>query len=241
MFVSAPTYGRQGIMWGHSPIREGWVPCSWQGDSPGRSGIMLVAAPLEGAWMEVGMRGGAASLPASCLFVQIHTPRTRNTVTFQGAIQSLSWLWHQVLLSSICLLSCLLLSFYFLPYVLLCACMAVESIQFHLVVISGKSFLTCRSSEVGDFVPCPFSEVCAFPCTLLCWLYTGLAPQETGRNIALVSRHFTVSQALCATHLKFNSEKNEDVCRMNYATQRVLVIFHIKYELHYNFIIFLFP
>lgn len=76
------------------------------------------------------------------------------------------------------LLFCLFLSFYLLPAVPPCAWMAVESIQFQLVVISGKSFLTCRSSEFGDFVPCPFSEVRAFPSTLLCTQALLLKRQE---------------------------------------------------------------
>lgn len=180
-------------------------------------------------------------LPSAFLCRSTHpgAHRTRKTVTFQGAIQSLSLrLLRRVLLPSICLLFCLFLSFHFLPTVLLCGWMAAETVQFHLVVISGKFFLTGRSSEGADFVPGPFPEMCAFPCTLLCWLYTSLAPQETGRNIVLVSRHFAMSPALGATHLKFNSKKNEDLCRMDDATQRrVLVIFHLKYDLQYDLII----
>lgn len=69
-------------------------------------------------------------------------------------------------------------------------------------------------------------------------LYTGFAPQETGRNIVLVSRHFAMSQALCAAHLKFSSEENEEMRRTDCATQQwVLVIFHLKYEFQYNLII----
>lgn len=207
--------------------------------SPGTSGIM-VTVPLESAWMKMGVCGGAGS--SSCLFVQIHTART----TWDPKIRDCSRC-NPATLIMIIAPGAVILNFsaflpvpifLFLPAVLLCAWMAVESIQFHLVVISGKSFLTCRSSEVGDFVPRPFSEVCAFPCTLLCGLYTALAPQGTGRNIVLVSRHFAMSEALCVTHLKFSREKNEDMCRMDYATQqRVLVIFHLKYQLQYNLII----
>lgn len=149
--------------------------------------------------------------PARCLFVQIHTTSTpQDPKSCHLSRCSPATLIVIIAPGAVILnfpVSCLLLSFYFLPSVPPCAWMAVESVLFHLAVISGKSFLTCRSSDVGDFVPCPFSEECAFPCTLLCWLYTGLAPQETGRNIALVSRHFAMSQALCATHLKFNSKK----------------------------------